>query len=104
MASPTSATLSRMDVSVTDMRASLTGHTLPPGAAGAQAPVGRLSLLDAHSDRPRRAERRDDRGVLAGPARDDDHQEVPAGPERHLVREQPIPAAPEIHHGRALAV
>src|SRR5256885_10934 len=79
MASPTSPTLWRLDVSVTDMRASLTGHTLPPGAAGAQAPVGRLSLLDAHGDRARRAERRDDPGGLAGAARDDDHQVGRAG-------------------------
>src|SRR3989441_603828 len=104
MASPTSATLWRLDVSVTDMRASLTGHTLPPGAAGAQAPVGRLSLLDAHGDRARRAERRDDRGVLAGAARDDDHQVVRAGAESHLVREQPIPEARGVDHGEALTV
>src|SRR3989454_6731532 len=104
MASAMSATVWRLDVSVTDIRASLTGHTLPPGDAGAQAPVGRLSLLDAHGDRARRAERRDDRGVLAGAARDDDHQVVRAGAERHLVREQPIPEARGVDHGEALAV
>src|SRR5947209_7190833 len=54
IASPTSATLWRLDVSVTDMRASLTGHTLPPGA-GFEPNVGIYDeLVGHHASIPKR--------------------------------------------------
>src|SRR5213596_87604 len=79
------------------------GLTLPPDPARAQA-LPRPSLLDARRDRARGAEGRDDRGVLARPARDDHHQILRARAERHLFPERPIVEARGVDPREALAV
>src|SRR5437762_2848960 len=120
MASATSSTLWRFDVSVpgigTSLRwtpryhskvgpASPAASAWPPRRRPLEGPApGPRRSLDEHRHRARGAERRHDGGVLARPTRDDDHDVHGVGAERDLVGERPVLEPRGVDDGEALSV